>query len=100
MGPVEPDHVCRFYYKSELSLTFEAASYHSFNCMSKERMGWREKRGREGFKDMEWRVRRKKRISGSGEAESHRLACSFTNSMLDSLRVQNGCALHRAQGRC
>lgn len=44
--------------------------------------------------------RQKKRISGSGETESNRLARSFTNSMLDSLQVQNGCALHRAQGLC
>lgn len=38
------------------------------------------------------------RVSGRGETDRHRLACSFTNSMLDSLRVQNGCALNGDQG--
>lgn len=39
-----------------------------------------------------------KRVSARGEIESRRLACSFTDCVLDSRWVQNGCALHRAQG--
>lgn len=58
----------------------------------------KKERGGEG--NMEWKVEMKKIISGSRETDSHRLACSFTNSMLDSLWVQNGCALHRTQGHC
>lgn len=46
---------------------------------------------------MKWMARLDKRVSAKGEIESHRLACSFTNSAHDSSGAQNGCAVHRAQ---
>lgn len=72
--------------------------FHSFTGTSGGG-GWEKRRedvketrnGREGWS---------KRISASGETESHRLACSFTGSALDNLWLQNGCAHRRTQGLC
>lgn len=61
--------------------------------MEDERKEWQNVKNR-------WWKWGEKGVKARGEIDSHRLARSFTNSVLDSLWGQNGCALHRPAGLC